>query len=117
MREFIELPYRLHSNAEPWVPPLRIERWHFLHPRTGAFYKRGEAELFLARRRGNVVGRISAQIDSAYNEFHGDATGMFGFLELEDDVEGPRPLHDAAAGALPERGTARELGPTDGTGH
>ena len=49
MREFIELPYRLHSNADQWVPPLRVERWHFLHPRTGAFYKRGEAELFLAR--------------------------------------------------------------------
>ena len=115
MRDFIELPFRLHSNAEGWIPPLRIERWHFLHPRTGAFYKRGEAELFLARRRGNVVGRISAQIDSAYNEFHGDATGMFGFLELEDDVEVLRPLLDAAAGWLRERGRDRMLGPMDFT--
>ena len=115
MREFIELPFRLHSNAEAWIPPLRIERRHFLHPRTGAFYKRGEAELFLARRRGNVVGRISAQIDSAYNEFHADATGMFGFLELEDDVEVLRPLLDAAAGWLRERGRDRMLGPMDFT--
>ena len=115
MREFIELPYRLHSNAEQWIPPLRIERWHFLHPRTGAFYKRGEAELFLARRDGRVVGRISAQIDSAYNEFHGDATGMFGFLELEDDVEALRALLDAAAGWLRERGRDRMLGPMDFT--
>ncbi|HET8822767.1 MAG TPA: hypothetical protein VFM57_14575 [Thermoleophilaceae bacterium] len=115
MREFIELPFRLHSNAEGWIPPLRIERWHFLHPRTGAFYKRGEAELFLARRRGNVVGRISAQIDSAYNEFHGDATGMFGFLELEDDVEVLRRLLDAAEGWLRERGRDRMLGPMDFT--
>jgi GNAT superfamily N-acetyltransferase len=115
MRKFIELPYRLHSNAEPWIPPLRVERWHFLHPRTGQFYKRGEAELFLACREGRVVGRISAQVDSAYNEFHGDATGMFGFLELEDDVEVLRPLLDAAAGWLRERGRDRMLGPMDFT--
>ena len=32
-----------------------------------------------------MVGRITAQIDHAYNEFHGAKWGMFGFLELEDD--------------------------------
>jgi len=115
LREFIELPYRLHSNAEQWVPSLRIERWQFLHPRTGPFYKRGEAGLFLARSRGNVVGRISAQIDTAYNEFHGDATGMFGFLELEDDIEVMHALLDAAAGWLRERGRDRMVGPMDFT--
>ena len=113
MREFIELPFRLHSNEEAWIPPIRIERWHFLDRRTGAFYKRGEAELFLARREGRVVGRISAQVDPAYNEFHEDATGMFGFLELEDDVGVLRALLDAAAGWLRERGRDRMIGPMD----
>jgi GNAT superfamily N-acetyltransferase len=61
------------------------------------------------------VGRISAQIDSAYNEFHGDATGMFGFLELEEDVEALRALLDAAAEWLRERGRDRMLGPMDFT--
>ena len=65
VREFIELPFRLHSNAEQWVPPLRIERRLFLSRRTGAFFRRGEAGLFLARRDGRVVGRISAQVDTA----------------------------------------------------
>jgi hypothetical protein len=50
MREFIELPFRLHANEEQWVPPLRIERRLFLSPRFNAFFKHGEAELFLARR-------------------------------------------------------------------
>jgi hypothetical protein len=115
MRDFIELPFRLHSNAEGWIPPLRIERWQFLHPRTGPFYKRGEAGLFLARREGRVVGRISAQIDTAYNEFHRDATGMFGFLEMEEDLEALRSLLDAAAGWLRERGRDRMVGPMDFT--
>lgn len=115
VREFIELPFRLHSNAEQWVPPLRIERRLFLSPRTGAFFKRGEAQLFLARRDGRVVGRVSAQIDTAFNDFQENAWGMFGFLELEDDVEAMRALLDAAAGWLRERGRDRMVGPMDFT--
>ena len=39
-----------------------------------------------------MVGRVSAQIDTAFNEFHDNAWGMFGFLELEND-----PGRDAGA--------------------
>ena len=66
-----------------------------------------------------MVGRITAQIDFAYNQFHGSRTGMFGFLEFEDDPEvlaalldrrgivaaGARVRPDARADGLqPERG-------------
>ena len=112
-REFIELPFRLHANAEQWVPPLRIERRLFLSPRFNAYFKRAEAELFLARRDGRVVGRISAQIDSAFNEYHRNAWGHFGFLELEDDPEVADALFDAAEGWLRERGRDRMVGPMD----
>jgi GNAT superfamily N-acetyltransferase len=97
------------------VPPLRIERRLFLSPRFNAFFKHGEAELFLARRDGRVAGRISAQIDTAFNDFHENAWGMFGFLELEDDPEVARALLDAAAGWLRERGRDRMVGPMDFT--
>jgi GNAT superfamily N-acetyltransferase len=115
MREFIELPFRLHANEEQWIPPLRIERRLFLSPRFNAFFKRGEVQLFVARRDGRVVGRISAQIDTAFNDFHENAWGMFGFLELEDDPEVARALLDAAAGWLRERGRDRMVGPMDFT--
>jgi GNAT superfamily N-acetyltransferase len=115
LREFIELPFRLHSNAEQWIPPLRIERRLFLSPRFNAFFKHGEARLFLARRDGRVVGRISAQIDTAFNDFHENAWGMFGFLELEDDPEAMSALLDAAAAWLRERGRERMVGPMDFT--
>ena len=115
MREFIELPFRLHANEEQWIPPLRIERRLFLNPRFNAFFKHGEAQLFLARRDGRVAGRISAQIDTAFNDFHENAWGMFGFLELEDDPEVARALLDAAAGWLRERGRDRMVGPMDFT--
>jgi GNAT superfamily N-acetyltransferase len=115
LREFIELPYRLHSNEESWIPPLRLERRLFLSPRFNAFFRHAEAELFLARRDGRVAGRVSAQIDTAFNEFHDNAWGMFGFLESEEDTEVMRALLDAAAGWLAERGRDRMLGPMDFT--
>ncbi len=33
------------------------------------------------------MGRITAQIDHAFNEFHQNRWGNFGFLEFEDDQE------------------------------
>lgn len=114
---FIDLPFRLHGRDTPWVPPLRLERHLFLSPRTGQFFRggRGEAELLLARRGERVVGRASAHVDHAWNAHHGERTGLFGFLEAEDDPEVFAALLDAAAHWLRSRGMERMLGPMDFT--
>ena len=70
-REFVELPFRLHQGT-PWIPPLKLERYAYLSRAFNPFFKRGDAQLFLAWRDGRVVGRISAQIDRAFNDFHGN---------------------------------------------
>ena len=112
VKRFVDLPYRLHVGT-PWVPPLKLERHLFLSRRLNAFFKHGEAEYFLAWRDGRVVGRASAQIDHAFNEYHGSRWGMFGFLELEEDPEVLAALLDAAAAWLRERGCDRMVGPMD----
>ncbi len=114
VKDFIELPFRLHAGT-PWVPPLRLERRMFLSRRRNAFFGRGDACLFLAERDGHVVGRVSAQVDHAFNAHHGNAWGMFGFLELEDDAEVLRALLDAAAAWLRARERDRMVGPMDFT--
>jgi GNAT superfamily N-acetyltransferase len=112
-REFVELPYRLHSTSEQWIPPLRLERRLFLRPRFNAFFREGEVQLFLARRDGRVVGRISAHVDHALNDYHDNRWGLFGMLELEDDPEVAEALFAAAEGWLRERGRDRLVGPMD----
>jgi hypothetical protein len=112
LRAFVALPYRLHAGTL-WVPPLKLERYLFLHRRVNAYFKHGEAEYFLARRNGRVVGRITAQIDSAYNEFHESRWGMFGFLEFEDDLEVLEALLAAADAWCRQRGMERMVGPMD----
>jgi GNAT superfamily N-acetyltransferase len=113
LKRFIGLPFRLHANHPLWVPPLKLERRLFLNRRLNAFFSHGEAAYFLARRDGRVVGRVSAQINHAFNAYHDSSWGWFGFLELEDDPDAAQALLDTAAGWLSERGCERMVGPAD----
>jgi GNAT superfamily N-acetyltransferase len=111
LKRFIDLPFRLHANHPLWVPPLKLERRLFLNRRLNAFFSHGEAEYFLARRDGRVVGRISAQVNHAFNDYQKKNWGWFGFLELEDDQEVLEALLGAAEAWHRERGFERMVGP------
>jgi GNAT superfamily N-acetyltransferase len=112
LRAFIDLPYRLHKGT-PWVPPLKLERYMFLTKKMNPYFTHGEGEYFLARRGGRVVGRITAQIDHAFNEYHQNRWGNFGFLEFEDDQAILDALLATAESWLRERGCERMVGPMD----
>ena len=113
LKRFIELPFRLHANHPLWVPPLKLERRLFLNRRMNAFFSHGEGEYFLARRDGQVLGRVSAQINHAFNDEHDCKWGWFGFVEFEDDPEVVAALLGAAEGWLLARGCERIVGPAD----
>ena len=111
LTRFIDLPFRLHANHPLWVPPLKLERRLFLSRRMNAFFSHGEAEYFLALRDGQVVGRVSAHINHAFDDYQKKNWGWFGFLEFEDDQEVLDALLQAAEGWLRERGKERMVGP------
>ncbi len=113
LREFIHLPFRLHASHPLWVPLPKLERWLFLNRRLNAFFSHGEGEYFLARRDGRVVGRITAQVNHAFNDYQKKNWGWFGFLEFEDDQEVLDALLAAAEAWLRGRGSERMVGPAD----
>jgi GNAT superfamily N-acetyltransferase len=115
LNRFIELPYRLRREDPQWVPPLRFERRQFLDRRKNPYFEHAEAEYLVCERDGEVVGRITAQVDQRWDEFQGGNDGMFGFLELENDPEVARALVGAASAWVRERGRDRILGPMDFT--
>lgn len=112
---FIDLPFRLYAAEDNWVAPLRFERRQMLDPAKNPFFAHAEVQLFLAWRDGEVVGRISAQVDRNFNTFQDNDWGLFGFFECEDDAEVARALLDAAETWLRARGRDRMVGPMDFT--
>jgi GNAT superfamily N-acetyltransferase len=115
LRAFIDVPFGVHANHPLWVPPLKLERRLFLSRRMNAFFTHGEAEYFLARRDGRVVGRIGAHVNDAFNDHQRKNWGWFGWLEFEDDQGVVDALLDAAETWLRVRGKERMVGPASFT--
>lgn len=108
---FLKLPFGLYRDDPNWVPPLLyLERQRF-DPKTNPFLQHADHQLFLARRDGQVVGRISAQVDHEHNRFHRERTGFFGFFESVDDSEVTQALFQTAEGWLRDRGMETARGP------
>ncbi|MEV4224930.1 hypothetical protein [Nonomuraea sp. NPDC049725] len=116
LKQFVELPYRLHRDDPNFVPPLRGECHRLLDRRRNPFFAYGEAELFLVRGgHGRVVGRIAAVHNPRHNDRHGTGDGFFGQFECADDPGVARGLFEAAAGWLRRRGLTTMVGPVNFT--
>lgn len=111
LKAFVDLPYRLYDSSSKWIPPLKMDIKDELNPQKNPWFEHAEAEFFLARRGGEVVGRISAHIDHNFNEFQGNEWGLFGWFESIDDPAVAAALMDAAAEWLRARGRDRMVGP------
>src|SRR5205809_186922 len=111
--QFIKFPWRIYKNDPAWVPPLIIERKAFLDRKRHPFYQHGDAALFLAKRNGEILGRIMASDDPNYNLLHQSNVGCFGLFECIDDRDVAAALFDAAASWLRKKSRTEMMGPID----
>ena len=114
-REFVELAFRLNRGDPAWVPPLKNEAFDLLTPGKNPWFEHGKAQLFLARRDGRTVGRISAHVDflaleQPASQGMGPGTGNWGLLEAED-AEVAHALIVSAEDWLRGQGMNRALDP------
>lgn len=112
---FVDLVYRLNADDPSFVPQLRSEELEKFTPGGNPFFEHARAQLFLARRGGQVVGRISAHIDELAlaqppEQGSGPGTGNWGALEAED-AETATALIAAAEDWLRGEGMTRVLAP------
>lgn len=115
VRDFLLLAESLYAESPHWVCPLRIERRDFFDPKKNPFFNNADVQLFLAKRDGKVIGRISAHIYHPHNRTHNEKTGFFGFFECENNYEIAKALWDAARDWLKSRGMDRMRGPANFT--
>jgi hypothetical protein len=115
LKDFVDLPYRLYADNPNWIPPLKDEMRGLLTPGKNPWFEHAEAQLFVARRAGQVVGRISAHIDhlalaQPVEQGMGPGTGFWGFYEAESAEVGNALLAQAEKW-LRAKGMTRMLGP------
>lgn len=113
LKEFIEFPYSLYRGDPFWVPPLRIAVKELLNRAKHPFYANAEAEFFLARCDGHMVGRVAAILDRNHNRFHGENAGFFGFYESTNAPEVAAALLGAARKWVFGRGAVLLRGPVN----
>jgi GNAT superfamily N-acetyltransferase len=110
--QFIRFPRRLYRDSPWYVPHLEFERKSFFNPAKNPFFDHAEAALFLLRSPdGGIAGRISAQVDLNYINFHGEKTGLFGFFDSVEDPGTAQALFEAAETFLRSKGMSRIVGP------
>ncbi len=87
LNHFIKFPWKVYAGNPNWVPPLLVDRKEFFDKTRNPFYRHAEVKLFLARYRGEIMGRIAACINHAYNQFHEQKVGSFGFFESVENYD------------------------------
>jgi GNAT superfamily N-acetyltransferase len=109
--EFIRFQWKVYQGDMHWVAPLLMERREFLDPAKNPFFDHADVALFVARRDGEVVGRIAAVEDRNFNAFHSTRTAYFGLYESVNDVGVAAALFKAARDWARWRGLDTILGP------
>ncbi|NNF36787.1 MAG: GNAT family N-acetyltransferase [Saprospiraceae bacterium] len=114
-KKFIDFPHGLYKDDPNYVPQLYIAVKELLSKKKNPFFKHSEAEVFLAMRGNEVVGRIAAIANRNYNNYHDSNIGFFGFFDCIEDYEVAEKLLDTAYEWCKAKGFNQIHGPTNFT--
>ena len=113
--EFVDCGRAFAAREEHWVPQIRSEQLELVNPEKNPFFEHASHQLFIARRAGKAVGRISAHIDHLALELpreqgFGPGAGMFGYFDAADETVA-HALLSCAEEWLRSQGMTRAIGP------
>jgi GNAT superfamily N-acetyltransferase len=111
LEQFATFPWKVYEGDPHWVPNLLSEQRKLFDSGQNPFFEHADAEFFLARRNGKVVGTIAAFTNHLYNEIHESASGFFGFFEVLDEPEVAAELLAAAEDWARRAGHSEIIGP------
>lgn len=109
-RGFVDFAWRVYKDDPAWIPPLKDEVHGLITASKNPWFGHARAQLWIAERGSEIVGRISAQVDELVLEHMGAGTGQWGMFEALD-AEVAAALLDTAEEWLREQSMTRTLGP------
>ena len=86
-RAFFQFPFDLYRNCPQWVPTITKEEMDIFDPQKNAVFEHAMARLFLAKKKGKIVGRIAAMINWVEVEKLKKTKVRFGWYDTIDDLE------------------------------
>ena len=109
-KAFVDFAWDVYKDDPAWVPPLKDEVHGLLDANKNPWFLHGRAQLWLAKRDGRVVGRISAQIDDLVQEHMQAGLGQWGMFEALNGASAAALIATAEAW-LRDQGMTAALGP------
>jgi hypothetical protein len=111
LKQFVDLPWKIYKDDPNWVPPIKKLVRDMLDVRKHPFWEFSEQALFLAKRNGDVVGRIAGIIDRNYISYHSENVCGWGFFECEDNMDTAKALFQAVEDWASSKGLEFLRGP------
>ena len=110
-RAFFQFPFELYRNCPQWVPPITKEEMDIFDPQKNAVFEHATARLFLAKKKGKVVGRIAAMINWVEIEELKKTKVRFGWYDTIDELEVSQKLIEAVEAVAIAEGMTYVEGP------
>jgi hypothetical protein len=96
IQQFLDLPFRIYSGNEHWVPPLATETKGIFDQRKNPFYKHSTASFFLVvTDDGSPVGRLAVLNNRNYNNYNHTRTAFFHLFECYQERQAALALFNA----------------------
>ena len=109
--QFVKFHYDLYKGCPQWVPPFIADIKMMLNKQKHPFYEHSEADFFIARQDGKVVGRIGALNNKPFNQYHGTHEAIFYLFDSINDQAVANALFDRAIEWAHKRGMNKIVGP------
>jgi len=109
-RAFVAFAWEVYRDDAAWVPPLKAEVHALIDPAKNPWFQHARAALWVARRNGAIVGRISAQVDQLVLAHMQPGLGQWGMFEALD-ADASAALIAQAERWLREQGMTAAMGP------
>lgn len=87
LKQWVTFPLGLYRNDPNYIPQLTREELDFFSAAKNPSFKLAQAKLLLARRNGEMVGRVCGIINPLEAKKLGFKRGRFGWFESVDDPE------------------------------
>lgn len=111
LKIFVRFANKLYKGNKYYVPSMPFDDMNTLRKKSNAAFDFCDAELYLAYKDGEVVGRVAAIINHKANEAWKVEQVRFGWIDFIDDIEVSSALLEAVTAFGKAHGMKQVVGP------